>query len=249
MPSARSFSTAGRTMAPSSGPSMPSSPACGLRPATARRGLPMPKRLRRSRGNRSSCVDDPLGCQFRGHSRERDVDSDWHNAQPRSGQHHDRHRSDAEQLLAQRAEKLRMSRERKSDVAQRLFLDRIGHDGRGRSGAHHLNGCPDRCDDGVGCLRSRFGPVTPEPEARPRRHGSASGNASRASAGATLAVGISTPSGCARRMSSPASPMKRKGGTLSRACHAAIAMSGPIPAGSPNVRTSGGRPDRLIDTR
>ena len=39
----------GRTIAQSSSPSAPSSPACGLRPATASRGRAMPKRSRRSR--------------------------------------------------------------------------------------------------------------------------------------------------------------------------------------------------------
>ena len=48
IPSALSRSTAGRTTVRSSSPSAPCSPACGLRPATARRGCAIPKRSRRS---------------------------------------------------------------------------------------------------------------------------------------------------------------------------------------------------------
>jgi hypothetical protein len=49
MPSALRRSTAGRTTVRSSSPSAPSSPACGLSPAMARRGRAMSKRSRRSR--------------------------------------------------------------------------------------------------------------------------------------------------------------------------------------------------------
>ncbi|GAA0596633.1 hypothetical protein GCM10009416_38680 [Craurococcus roseus] len=46
IPIARSVATAGATMARSSVPSVPPSPACGLSPATARRGAPIPKSRR-----------------------------------------------------------------------------------------------------------------------------------------------------------------------------------------------------------
>ena len=52
---ARNCATAGATTARSSSPSAPSSPACGFRPASARRGCAMPKR------SLQIARDDPAG--------------------------------------------------------------------------------------------------------------------------------------------------------------------------------------------
>ena len=91
-PRRRSASTAGRTIASSSAPSMPSSPACGLSPATASRGSAMPKR-RRGRARRSRpCVTMRSRRQGTRHIRERDVDRDRHDPQLRPGEHHHRRR-------------------------------------------------------------------------------------------------------------------------------------------------------------
>ena len=90
MPSARSRAIAGRDDARSSSPSAPSSPACGLSPATASRGRAMPKRAARSRATIAAGLDDQVAWSALRHLLERHMDGDRHDRELGRPQHHHR---------------------------------------------------------------------------------------------------------------------------------------------------------------
>ncbi len=160
MPSATSAATAGRTIRSSSSPIAPCSPACGLSPATARRGFATPKRRRSSPATMRPVSTIRSSVSASATSRERNMDGDRHRPQLRPGQHHHRLARPAGPRGRQGAEELGMPGMLEAGIVERLLVDRIGDQRGGGPGAHVADRPGDRLDHrrGVGAVRrSGFG--------------------------------------------------------------------------------------------
>ena len=88
-PSPRRRLTAGATMVWSSVPNEPSSPACGLRPDTARRGRAIPKWDFKPGCRDTRRRDDQVARKLSQRLAQRDMNGDRHDGKRRRPQHHD----------------------------------------------------------------------------------------------------------------------------------------------------------------
>ena len=119
---------AGATMVWSSVPSEPSSPACGLSPETASRGLARPKRDFQIRDHDAGCRHDQFAGELRDGVTQRKMDGHGHDGEGRRPQHHHRLRRMA---AARRefGEKFGVAGMPESGAVQHTLGDRIGDDG------------------------------------------------------------------------------------------------------------------------
>ena len=128
MPSAMSRSIAGATIALSSLPSVPSSPACGLRPATASRGLRDAEALGQVARHHPPGLEDQVARQPLRHLLERDMDRDRHHGHLGRPQHHHRPGRIAGLLERQPGEIFGVARIGEAGLVEHALGDRIGHD-------------------------------------------------------------------------------------------------------------------------
>ena len=197
--------TAGATIALSSVPSEPSSPACGLRPDSASRGRERPKLLLQAVGHDARGRDDQLGRKLRDRLAQRKMDRHRHDGEHRRPQHHHRLRRLAVPG-GELGEEFGVAGMAEAGAIQHAFRDGIGHDSAGPSGAHVGHGLPDRGDGrvGAGCIGTAgFCGCRAFPLRRRARHRQMPDAAPAAS---TSAKGISTPSASARRARKSRSP-------------------------------------------
>ena len=148
MPSAFSRATAGATIAQSSSPSVPSSPAWGLSPATASRGRGMRNRPARSRATMrpvsitssvDRCAEDFA---------QRQMDRHRHDRQLGRPQHHDRPLPLAGRLLRQRRQKFGLPRLGETPAIEDILRHRTGNHGGGGAGENVGDRAAQRRDGG-----------------------------------------------------------------------------------------------------
>ena len=146
------------------------------------------------------------------------------------------------ELLGERAQELRVAGKREADLVQRLLLDRIGDDRRRRAAAHQLDARRGSTRSRPRCRRQRFARASQRPAARPRGTAERSEKTSAALFGRRHgSADVATERTGRAARAAPSSPTKMNGGMslALRASQASMAMSGPMPAGSPSVRASG----------
>ena len=199
MPSATSRATAGATIARSSSPRVPASPACGLSPATASRGCAIPKRVARSRAtirpvsttsSLESCLEDFA---------QRQVDCHRHDSEFRGPQHHHRAQRLAGRFLHQLGEKFSVAGLGKSPIVEHVLGDRIGDDGRCRPRHDVGDRAADRSDGGRRAGSIRPAGLGADTRRRAVRPGAPRETSAAADIGVTVAIGTSRPSRSARR--------------------------------------------------
>ena len=187
MPSRRRISTAGATISISSLPSAPSSPACGLRPATASRGRAMPKRALRSapRCARSLTISSVVSSRER--LAQRQMDRHRHDGKRRRPQHHHRLRRRAA-VGRKLGEKFGVAGMAEAGAVEHALGDRVGDDGAGAAGRDVVDRAADRGDGGGGAggvrlagLRRRGRPVATTGSAWAKVRDASSGLASASS--------------------------------------------------------------------
>ncbi len=216
----------------SSRPIAPPSPACGLSPETASRGRGDAEIADQRCVHDPRRLDDQRGRQLARDLDQRDVDGHRHDAQPGRDQHHHgaRHAAKMREIFGV------AGKGEAGALLQQALGDGIG-DHSGRPARRAPDARPDRSPRGLR-LRSparprqggtaRAGPVA-RPAARGRRR-RAPRRARRSRR---------PPPSAAMPRSRSGSSMRKKGGNPARCCHAATAISPPMPAGSPIVRASG----------
>ena len=148
MPSARNCSTAGATTARSSSPSVPSSPACGFSPASARRGRAMPKRSRRSRATIRPVSTIRSVVSRARHVAHRQVNGHRHDGKLGRPQHHHRMRRASGVLLRELGEKFGVAGLGEAGAVEHRLGDRIGDDRVRAPGEHVGDRAADRRDRG-----------------------------------------------------------------------------------------------------
>ena len=156
MPSATSRATAGATIARSSSPSVPASPACGLSPAIASRGRAMPKPRGKIVRDDAPGFDHEFGREMLEDFPQRQMDRHRHDREFRRPQHHDRPQRLAGRFLHQPRQELGMSGFGEAPIVKHVLGNRIGDDGRRRARHDVGDRAADRSDRG-----GRAGAVRP----------------------------------------------------------------------------------------
>ena len=132
MPSARRVGDRRGDDRPVLGPIAPSSPACGLRPATASRGRGDAEPLAQVARHDPAGLDDQLGRQRSGHRGKRDVDGHRDHGERLAPQHHHRMRRRRARLAASAARYSVWPGMAKPACVEHVLGDRVG-DERGRA--------------------------------------------------------------------------------------------------------------------
>ena len=140
----------------SSRPSEPSSPACGLRPATAILGRAMAKSLARAAATMRTVASMRLGGYGVRHACQRNVNRQRHDAQFVAGEHHDRRVISAGiAKFGEGREIFGMAGVAEAGLVEDRLGDGVGDDGAGAPGIGGVDGLFDRREHGcgVGCIR------------------------------------------------------------------------------------------------
>ena len=234
MPAALRRATAGAMMRPSSLPSAPFSPACGLSPATARRGDAMPKRWRSASATVVAVATIRSSVSMPGTAASGTWMVTGTTATHLGPDHHHRVGVDAPPARCQLTEKFGMARMAEAGSVEHVLHDRRRHDGAGRArldGRDALARSPrsprarwrrraGRLGPGLGCAAAPpAGLARRPPRRRPRRTRSSGTSSPAAVARAVKQTGIgedeerletlpvrATPSGRARGRCRPARP-------------------------------------------
>ena len=165
MPSATSRATAGATIARSSSPSVPSSPACGLSPAIASRGRAMPKCARQVMRHDAAGFDNQFGRKLLEDVLERQMDCHRNDRKFRRPQHHHRPQRLAGRFLHQLGQKFGVAGLGEAPTVKHVLGDRIGDYRGGRARQHVGNRAANRGDG-----RRRARPVRAAGFGAHRRH-------------------------------------------------------------------------------
>ena len=168
MPSALSRATAGATIARSSSPSVPSSPAWGLSPATASRGRGMRNRAGQIARYDAPGLDHKLGRQMCEDFAQRQMDRHRHDRQLGRPQHHDRPLPLAGRLLRQRRQKFGLPRLGETPAVEDILRHRIGNHGGGGAGEDVGDRAAQRRDGGRRARTDRDDPARRSPQHRGR---------------------------------------------------------------------------------
>lgn len=194
-------------------------------------------------------LDQLLRQQVR-HAAQGDMDRHRNDGEQLAPQHHHRQRRLAALSRGERGQELGMPRMGEADPGQHELGDGVGHDRRGGAGAHEIDGGGDRFDDGAGIGRiRRAGRGRHLRAARQRQHRQRPGKHLDGVVGLDLGHGYrqaETVGGGFEEIG-VADELERRHPRSPRSRHAASAISGPIPEGSPRVRASGRSSEAMGD--